>query len=356
MSKLIAIDAGHGINTPGKRTPPFPNTGQVIREWQFNYPTSKKLEEALKRCGFRTIHVSDTDAGPTLAERVNRANNANADLFVSIHYNAFRGEWGTHGGTETYHFNGSRNGKRLADLVNPELVKATGFRNRGVKAGNFYVLRETKMPAILTESGFMDNLTEAGKMLDEKFQEANAEAICRGVCAYFGVRYVAPTPTPTVMYRVILDGKQTMALSSRSDAEKKVKEEVDAKRAKEGKVQRNTDGKDLFFYPPAIDYEQELCRIIVNGVNRIALTGKTKAIDYAKATFEGRIVVQAVKDNKILAEFNNTLPKPTTYTVARGDTLWSIANRFNTTVEELRALNKLTSNTIRVGQVLRVKR
>jgi len=54
--------------------------------------------------------------------------------------------------------------------VQAELVKATGLRDRGIKADNFYVLRETKMPAILCECGFMDNMEEAKLMLDENYQ------------------------------------------------------------------------------------------------------------------------------------------------------------------------------------------
>ena len=218
MSYKIAVDNGHGLNTPGKRTPVMPD-GRVIREWEFNYPTAKKLGEVLKRCGLDVVFVSDTEKDTELSTRVQRANNAKADLFVSIHYNAYKGVWGTHGGVETFHYPGSTKGKKLAELVQNELVKATGLRNRGVKYKNFYVLRRTLMPAILCECGFMDNLEEARLMLDENYQQKVAEAIGKGICNYLGVKYISKDSPPKVLYKV-----QVGAFAQRENAEKLVKE------------------------------------------------------------------------------------------------------------------------------------
>ncbi|MGJ0848074.1 N-acetylmuramoyl-L-alanine amidase family protein, partial [Tissierella praeacuta] len=74
-------------------------------------------------------------------------------------------------------------------LVQKELIKETGLRNRGIKSGNFQVLRETKMVSILAECGFMDNIEEAKLMLDENYQMKCARAIAKGICKYFGVEY-----------------------------------------------------------------------------------------------------------------------------------------------------------------------
>lgn len=197
MSKLIAIDNGHGLNTAGKRTPTMPN-GKVVHEWEFNHATAKKLDASLKRCGFRTLMVSDTSADTALQTRATRANAAGADAFCSIHYNANTGRWGTWGGIETLYSQGSSNGKKLADLVQKELISATGLRNRGAKArNNLWVLNQTRMPAILPECGFMDNKQEAALMLDNNYQNKVAEAITKGICAYFGVKYVSPSGTPS---------------------------------------------------------------------------------------------------------------------------------------------------------------
>lgn len=184
----IAIDNGHGLNTPGKRTPLFPD-GSHIREWQFNHPTALKLGELLLSNGFEVVYVSPGEEDTPLATRTVRANQVQADLFVSIHYNAATGSWGSANGIETYHHPSSTKGQKLAELVQKELIRETGRRDRGVKTANFHVLRETTMPAVLVECGFMDFLEEARLMLDEEYQLICARAIAKGICAYAGVEY-----------------------------------------------------------------------------------------------------------------------------------------------------------------------
>lgn len=192
---LIAIDNGHGINTAGKRTPPLPDTGRVIREWEFNHATAKKLGELLKHNGFKVLYVSDTDQDTPLRTRTNLSNQAKADLFISIHYNALNGVWGTHGGIETFHHPYSKKGEEAAKYVQDELIKHTGLRNRGVKSYNFQVLRESNMPAVLVECGFMDNLEEAKLMIDENYQRKCARAMAIGICRFFGVTFKDLTVT-----------------------------------------------------------------------------------------------------------------------------------------------------------------
>lgn len=184
--KVIGLDNGHGYNTAGKRTPPFPNTGQIIREWEFNHPTARKLKELLEQDGYKVIMVSDTVEDTPLKSRTTKANNEKVDLYISIHYNALQGLWGSHGGIETFHHPNSKEGKRLATLVQEELIKSTNLRSRGVKEANFQILRETNMPSILVEAGFMDNLEEAKLMLDVEYQNKVAKAILNGVNSYFG--------------------------------------------------------------------------------------------------------------------------------------------------------------------------
>lgn len=219
MGYKVAIDNGHGINTAGKRTPRMPD-GRVIKEWEFNHPTAKKLEKALKRCGFKTLMVSDTSEDTPLRTRTNRANDAKADVFVSIHFNAYKGVWGNHGGVDTFYHPSSAKGKELAGLIQKELVPATGLRDRGIKAYNFFVCRETKMPAVLCECGFMDNLEEAKLMLNDGYQQRVAEAIAKGICNYLDVKYVpeqnpdkAPVK-PGTLYRV-----QTGAFKEKANAD-----------------------------------------------------------------------------------------------------------------------------------------
>ena len=209
---LIALDDGHGMNTPGKRTPPLTKDlyidgklvrkkGEVIKENEFNRAVVKYLAEALKRCGFDVLLVAPTDEDTPLSTRVSRANNANADAYVSKHYNALGSRWQTKakGLVTIIHYNHQSKTKVLANNVHEELWKLHSNHNctnYGVRTDtdisgySLYVLRNTKMPAILTESGFMDNMTEAVDMLDTNFQQADAEATCKGICKAFGVTYV----------------------------------------------------------------------------------------------------------------------------------------------------------------------
>ena len=211
---LIALDDGHGMNTSGKRTPPLTEDlyidgklvrkkGEVIKENEFNRAVVKYLAEALKRCGFDVLLVAPTDEDTPLATRVSRANNANADAYVSKHYNALGSIWQTKakGLVTIIHYNHQSKTKVLANNVHEELWKLHSDHNctnYGVRTDtdisgySLYVLRNTKMPAILTESGFMDNMTEVVDMLDTNFQQADAEATCKGICKTFGVTYVKP--------------------------------------------------------------------------------------------------------------------------------------------------------------------
>lgn len=89
MSRLICLDDGHGMNTPGKRTPPIPKLGgRVIQENEFNREVVRFLDVELERCGFQTLLVAPGDEDVALSIRTNRANAANADLYISVHYNA----------------------------------------------------------------------------------------------------------------------------------------------------------------------------------------------------------------------------------------------------------------------------
>ena len=216
---LIALDDGHGMNTSGKRTPPLTEDlyidgklvrkkGEVIKENEFNRAVVKYLAEALKRCGFDVLLVAPTDEDTPLATRVSRANNANADAYVSKHYNALGSIWQTKakGLVTIIHYNHQSKTKVLANNVHEELWKLHSDHNctnYGVRTDtdisgySLYVLRNTKMPAILTESGFMDNMTEVVDMLDTNFQQADAEATCKGICKTFGVTYVKPNEEET---------------------------------------------------------------------------------------------------------------------------------------------------------------
>lgn len=189
MTKIIAIDDGHGLETDGKRSP------DGYKENIFNHYTKEFLKLELKTQGFKIVDCSPTRSDNSLQDRCNRANNGNADVFVSIHYNAMGNVWGKAEGIETFYHGGSKNGKKLATCVHKKLMQGTKMRNRGVKAdttiysSGFAVLRNTKMPAILPECGFMDNKEDRALMESTAYRKECAKEICQGICDYFGIKY-----------------------------------------------------------------------------------------------------------------------------------------------------------------------
>ena len=183
----IALSAGHGKSTSGKRSP----DGKV-REWNINEAVRKKVEAKLKDYeGVSIITVSDKSGkrDVPLSERTNKANKEKADVYVSIHHNAYGSGWNTAQGVETFVYKtSSKDALRLAQYVQDELVKRTGLKNRGVKTGNLHEVRETNMPAILVEGGFMTNKNEAASMQTSKYQDQMAEAIVNGLDKFFNLK------------------------------------------------------------------------------------------------------------------------------------------------------------------------
>lgn len=189
---LIAIDDGHGKETAGKRTPAF-SDGRILKENDFNERTAEFLQEALERNGFGVLMVAPEDTDTPLKTRVQRANDKNADAYISIHANAFGTTWNEANGLESWIYEKvmpDSETYRMAKGIHDELIQATGLRNRGMKrSSDLYVLKNTRMHAVLLECGFMTNKEEAMLLQDEGYCRKCAEAICRGVCAFYGRKY-----------------------------------------------------------------------------------------------------------------------------------------------------------------------
>jgi N-acetylmuramoyl-L-alanine amidase len=179
----IALDAGHGYTTAGKRTV------DGMREYEFNRAVANEMQNLLG--GYENVSVffthSDTRDVP-LNERTDQANAKNADVFISIHANAFGNgtAWNNAKGIETYvHDSKPMESFALAEAVQKELIEKTKRDDRGVKIANFHVLRETKMPAILIECGFMTNQEEAQALKSASYRNTCAEAITEALASFY---------------------------------------------------------------------------------------------------------------------------------------------------------------------------
>lgn len=189
MTKIF-LDPGHGGSDPGA-------TANGLREKDLTLKIARYTRDYLQgNYQDASIRMSRTgDTYPSLTARANDANRWGADLFVSIHINAHNG---SAYGYEDFIYNGpvSNNTLKLQNTLHKELSRL--FRNnRGKKRANFAVLRQTKMPAVLTECGFIDNKTDADLLKKESYLKDLGEAHAKGIAAYLGLkRKSQPKPKP----------------------------------------------------------------------------------------------------------------------------------------------------------------
>lgn len=179
MAYKIFLDPGHGGKDPGA-------VANGLKEKDITLEISRMIRQYLLD-NYTNIEVRlsrEFDAFLDLSDRAEKANTWGADIFVSIHINSGGGT-----GFESYvHLNASTNAVKLQNYIHSEVIKATGFTDRGLKRANFAVLRLSKMPAILTENGFIDNINDANKLRDKTFLQKIAIAHAEGIAKYFGLQ------------------------------------------------------------------------------------------------------------------------------------------------------------------------
>ena len=181
--KKIMLDAGHGPATPGKRTP----DGSML-EFTFNSAVAGLAADMLRKEGIAVRFAHEAGRDVPLSERARKANSWGADAFISIHANAYGNGWNDASGIETYIYpQAQKQSEILAGHMQGALVAACGRKNRGVKRANFAVVRETRMPAVLLECGFMTNKTEAALLKSGRYRLQCARALTFAVLNwYFG--------------------------------------------------------------------------------------------------------------------------------------------------------------------------
>lgn len=181
--KVIVVDPGHGGSNPGA-------VANSTRESDNNLAVSHKLRDRLRRAGAQVIMTRDSDrtvaaAGSTLGQelqaRVDIAQANHADIFVSIHSNSNPDP--TIAGAMTFYPSGKSSA--LALEVQSALIRETSAVNKGTQPATFYVLRNTSMPSILVEMGFVSNAAEAAKLQSDAYRDRIAQGVFAGIVKYF---------------------------------------------------------------------------------------------------------------------------------------------------------------------------
>jgi len=179
----ICIDPGHGGYDPGAVGP------SGLREKDVTLAVALVLAGMLREAGCDVVLTRSGDTTPwaslrDLQERCDLANQAYAELFISIHANAAKNPTAT--GTETYCYRRGGQGERVATAIQRQLVAALGLPDRGVKTAGYYVLKYTVMPAVLVELAFISNPEEEALLGSPPFQQQAAQAIARAIGSLYG--------------------------------------------------------------------------------------------------------------------------------------------------------------------------
>lgn len=201
MEHIFLIDAGHGPDTKGKRSP-----DGTLREYNFNHPTAQALGAILSRYENTKVYFTYTPGEDTpLETRTDRANAIRSQYaaainegrakiyFISIHANAMgTGGWESAKGIETFVMSPASENPGslgLAKDVHRYLLASARRTDRGVKAANFHVLRETvRIPAILVECGFMTHREENELLKQSHYRQLCAQGIANGFIAHTGIK------------------------------------------------------------------------------------------------------------------------------------------------------------------------
>lgn len=194
--KIVFLDIGHGGADSGARY-------YGVNEKDLNLQIGLKVQRDLEKAGYAVILSRNTDTFiDHKTERSRIANGSGADIFISLHNNAMPGNSYVNG-IETFYYENDPNyvpkinkdmhnnpdrlikSSVLANAIHNNLINHTGAYDRGVKRDTFAVLRETALPAVLLEFGFMSNSSELNKLKTDSYQNTLSKAVTNGVKSYF---------------------------------------------------------------------------------------------------------------------------------------------------------------------------
>ena len=342
-TKKIVIDPGHGGTDSGA-------TGNNMLEKDYNLLISKYMYDRFKELGVPVAITREEDVTLSPTDRVNdilsKFGNSSDVIVISNHVNSGGGE-----GAEVIY--ALRNSDTLAKSVLNN-IGATGQATRkyyqrrlpsDTSKDYYFIHRNTgSTQPIIVEYGFIDSVKDT-EFLKENYKEL-AEAVISAVANYAGVPYTSPEGVITNTY-IVQKGDSLYSISQ------KLNTTVDELKKLNNLTSNTLQIGQVLKIPTKEIYEEEETLYTVKAgdtLYKIAAANNT-TVDEIKA-------LNNLTSNNLSIGQLLKLPSPltpeTTYTVQKGDSLYAIANKYNTTVDALKKANNLTSNILSIGQVLKI--
>lgn len=185
--KIFVVDAGHGGKDSG-------TTFGKLNEKNIALPVAQKLRDLLTKAGASVIMTRDSDVYPSLGDRAQLANKSNATMFISIHVNSIKLNNGKSGGITFYHQQDPID-RLLAECIQSEIAKTSkipdlgAWSDRKIYQSGFKVLRDSNVPSVLIEMGFINHDYDRAQMTKPDFADRMSAAILRGIQLFLGEKF-----------------------------------------------------------------------------------------------------------------------------------------------------------------------
>ena len=341
--RKVIIDPGHGGTDSGA-------TGNNLLEKDYNLLISKYMYDRFKELGVPVAITRDSDTTLSPTDRVNtilnKFGNSSDVILISNHVNSGGGE-----GAEVIYAlrNKDTLAKRILENIGAAGQETRKYYQRRLPSDTskdyYFIHRNTgNLEPLIVEYGFIDN-TKDVEFLKENYEEL-AEAVISAVANYIGVPYTPPEDLITNTY-VVQKGDTLYSIANKLGT-------TVSELKKENNLTSNTlqIGEVLRVPTKEIYEEEENIYIVKKGdtLYSIAMANNTTVDELKKAN---NLTSNILSTGQLLKIPSALLPE-STYTVKKGDSLYSIANKYNTTVDELKRINNLTSNILSIGQILKL--
>lgn len=341
--RKVIIDPGHGGTDSGA-------TGNNLLEKDYNLLISKYMYDRFKQLGVPVAITRDSDTTLSPTDRVNtilnKFGNSSDAILISNHVNSGGGE-----GAEVIYALRNRDtlAKRILENIGAAGQETRKYYQRRLPSDTskdyYFIHRNTgNLEPLIVEYGFIDN-TKDVEFLKENYKEL-AEAVISAVANYIGVPYTPPEGITTNTY-VVQKGDSLYSIANKLGT-------TVSELKKENNLTSNTlQIGEVLRIPTKEIYEgEENVYIVQKGdtLYSVAMANNTTVDELKKAN---NLTSNILSTGQLLKIPSALLPE-STYIVKKGDSLYSIANKYNTTIDELKRINNLTSNILSIGQVLKL--